>query len=530
METALEMDVLLVSSAGVQSMKIVDKQQLEKLYLEELVPLDFICKELHITIETLRYNLNYYSLSRDTSKMRSIKQSERYKKQRETLDSCIDPEEIKRFYIDENHTYQEVIDKYGITGWSLDIFLRENGIKKSRKQSASLVLKSKYEKAGGKEAYDKAVHDKIVEGVSSKYGSYDAYKEHLSKKCKEAWGTELKERQADWIKNNYHNSPEKLEHAKEVRAKTNLERYGVPNTYSLAEFTANSKYNLKFASMLDACGVSYEQEFSLKLTDGHLYRYDFKCGNTLIELNPWPFHNTTFTPSGASVVSKNYHRDKTHFAIDNGYRVINVWDWDSLDKVVNLLKTRDKVFARKCVVREVNKVDAVEFIETNHLQGYSLDKVRLGLYCNNELVSIMTFGKPRYSKKYEWELVRYCSSKNVVGGALKLFKHFLSQYKPKSIVSYCDTSKFTGSVYKELGFEEVSTSISKHWYNINTKKHILDSSLRMKGFDILLGEQYGYFGKGTSNEELMRQHGFVEIYDAGQTTYRYKGDNDNVYI
>ena len=41
----------------------------------------------------------------------------------------------------------------------------------------------------------------------------------------------------------------------------------------------------------------------------------------------------------------------------------------------------------------------------------------------------------------------------------------------------------------------------------------------MKGFDLLFGDEYGCFGKGTSNEELMRAHGFVEIYDAGQTTY-----------
>ena len=78
---------------------------------------------------------------------------------------------------------------------------------------------------------------------------------------------------------------------------------------------------------------------------------------------------------------------------------------------------------------------------------------------------------------------------------------------------------FRGDVYTSLRFSGVGTSVSKYWYNINTHKHILDSSLRMKGFDLLFGDEYGCFGKGTSNEELMRAHGFVEIYDAGQTTY-----------
>ena len=55
----------------------------------------------------------------------------------------------------------------------------------------------------------------------------------------------------------------------------------------------------------------------------------------------------------------------------------------------------------------------------------------------------------------------------------------MKQYDPQSIVSYCDKSKFRGDIYTSLGFSEV----------------------------------------GTINKELMRAHGFVEIYDAGQTTY-----------
>ena len=41
----------------------------------------------------------------------------------------------------------------------------------------------------------------------------------------------------------------------------------------------------------------------------------------------------------------------------------------------------------------------------------------------------------------------------------------------------------------------------------------------MKGFDKLFGEVYGTYGKGTPNDELMRQHDFVEIWDAGQAVY-----------
>ena len=48
--------------------------------------------------------------------------------------------------------------------------------------------------------------------------------------------------------------------------------------------------------------------------------------------------------------------------------------------------------------------------------------------------------------------------------------------------------------------------------------HITDNLLRQRGFDQLFGTSYG---KGTSNRELMLEHGFVEIYDAGQSVYEW---------
>ena len=135
------------------------------------------------------------------------------------------------------------------------------------------------------------------------------------------------------------------------------------------------------------------------------------------------------------------------------------------------------------------------------------------------LVEVMTFGKPRYNKKYEYELLRLCTHKDytITGGSEKLFKYFIEQYNPSSIISYCDKSKFTGNVYGRLGFKlSGEAKPSKHWYNIQTNQHITDNLLRQRGFDQLFGTNYG---KGTSNEMLMIEHGFVEVYDCGQSTY-----------
>lgn len=108
------------------------------------------------------------------------------------------------------------------------------------------------------------------------------------------------------------------------------------------------------------------------------------------------------------------------------------------------------------------------------------------------------------------------TKESIVGGADKLFNYFIQNYQPQSIVSYCDTSKFEGAVYKKLGFEYLTTTLSSHWYNLKTEQHILDSLLRSRGFDQLFGTNYG---KGTSNKELIIQHGFLEVVDSGQSTY-----------
>ena len=249
------------------------------------------------------------------------------------------------------------------------------------------------------------------------------------------------------------------------------------------------------------------------------YSYDFKVGNNLIEIDPWITHNSTVSPFGTPK-DKNYHFEKSRVARENGYRCIHVFDWDDFNKIIPLLKDRPSVYARKCRVAEIeDKKYIKEFVNKYHIQGYANCSIAIGLFYKNDLVSVLTFGKPRYNKHFQYELVRYCSSHNVIGGVEKLFSYFIKNYNPESIISYCDLSKFKGDTYEKLGFKLKAIASSRHWYNPKMEKHITDNFLRQRGFDQLFGDIFGRYGKGTSNDELMREHGFVEIYDAGQATY-----------
>lgn len=313
--------------------------------------------------------------------------------------------------------------------------------------------------------------------------------------------------------------PMQSEEVKERVKQTCQEKYGVPWACMRPEArigSNNSEPNRRFAEILGQYDVLYKREFHIGL-----YSYDFRVGDILIEINPSWTHNTLWSPFGdhSPRVTEDYHQKKSLLAEQHGFHCIHIFDWDDPYKITqNFLIKKERIYARKCkVVRVVGKL-CNSFLSSYHLQGgcHGHD-IKLGLLYQNELVSLMTFGKPRYNKNYEYELLRYCSSKLVIGGAKKLFKHFIQDYHPTSIVSYCDRSKFQGEVYKNIGFILSTKGVpTKHWYSSEENRHITSNLLRQMGYDQLFKENHG---KGTSNEELIIQRGYLPIYDCGQDTY-----------
>lgn len=276
---------------------------------------------------------------------------------------------------------------------------------------------------------------------------------------------------------------------------------------------AKSKVNKKWKEFLNIT----EEEFSIDS-----FSYDLKKDNILIEINPTITHNSTLSIfSDDKPKDKLYHKNKSKLASQNGYRCIMVWDWDDPNKIKDILIGKEILYAKNLIVKEVNKKDCDIFLHNYHIQNScNNQQIRLGLFTkDNELIEIMTFGKPRYNKNYEYELLRLCTKNNkkVVGGSEKLFKHFIKNYKPKSIISYCDMSKFTGEVYLKLGFIlKKEGNPSKHWYNKKTNQHFTDNLVRQQGVNRLLNMK---LDKGISNEQIMIDNGFLEIYDCGQNTY-----------
>lgn len=203
--------------------------------------------------------------------------------------------------------------------------------------------------------------------------------------------------------------------------------------------------------------------------------------------------------------------------------VIVIYPWDDLRKVAKLVNTSSALYARKLEVVVLSKSTADKFCAKYHLQGACRGVTfAVGLVIPKSpkptLVAVMTFGKPRYNKNYDLELLRLCFSANVVGGTQKMWKHARSHLSG-SLISYCDLAKFKGTIYSALGFSRSRRPRpSRHWYNEVTGQRVSDNLLRQRGFSQLVRTKEVY-AKGDSNELLMKAHGFVPILDCGQVTF-----------
>jgi len=221
---------------------------------------------------------------------------------------------------------------------------------------------------------------------------------------------------------------------------------------------------------------------------------------------------------------RNYHQKKTKHFLDRDIRIIHIWEDEWIYKNViqksmisnMLIKTTTRIFARKCDIIELFDNNIIrEFLNNNHIQGYNKTiKKSLGLICDGELVSIMTFDKSEGRKKMlesGWNLSRFCnkSEHTIVGGASKLLKHFIDMNKAERIISYADMSWSNGNLYKKLGFDKISESKPDYSYIINGKrKH--KSSYRKSKLKLEVS---------MTESQYMKESGHLRIYDCGKMKF-----------
>ena len=233
--------------------------------------------------------------------------------------------------------------------------------------------------------------------------------------------------------------------------------------------------------------------------------------------------------SDLTLNDKKYHLNKTLKCEKQNIQLIHIFEDEWINKqeiVKNKLKnllglSTEKIYARNCKIRELLSQEKKYFLNMYHIQGDDKSSIKIGLFYENDLVAVMTFGNRRVAmgkkstEKGEYELLRYATSKNVVGGAGKLLSYFIKNYQPKKIVSYADRRWSQGNLYEKLGFELVSKTPLNYWYikglsrihRFNFRKNVLSKKL-----EIFSGE--------LTEWQNMQLNGYDRIWDCGSLKYR----------
>lgn len=407
----------------------------------------------------------------------------------------------------------------------------------------------------------KDVLKKIENSFIEKYGanpfSLDSIKERIKKTCLEKYGTEYSLSGKSPVRKRINENKEK--EFNEKYRDLNITYYNPKKwgecriicdlcgiEYEISKWNLHQRYQAKtiqctlcnplgsdtetfieafVKSILNELEISYVEKSRKVLEDGKELDIYIPDLNIAIETNGIFWHSDSYK-------SVDYHKSKTDDCVRKGIKLIQIMEDEIFNipeitrsRIISILsKTNKTIWARKCVIQEVNKKESSDFLMKNHTQGSCGSSYNIGLYFESELVSLMSFGKLRKSlgslhKEGTWELLRFCNKieTEVTGGASKLMKKFIVEKLPDKIISYCDRRwSPTGDLYKKLGFEFIHNTNPNYWYYRNNSYQKYHRFNFRK--DVLIKE--GFDPKKTEFE-IMNERKFIRVYDCGSSKWEF---------
>jgi hypothetical protein len=210
------------------------------------------------------------------------------------------------------------------------------------------------------------------------------------------------------------------------------------------------------------------------------------------------------------------HYNKFDIAANKGVLLLQFFEHEWLYKqeiVKSIIKNKlglcTKISARSCKVYNIPASEANEFYTANHLQGSRNASINLCLKIGDVIYSCMSFSKHH---TYQYELIRYASflGHSVRGGASRLFKHFVREEQPRSIMSYADRRYSNGGLYRALGFSLITTTKPGYGYVKGSNFYSRQVFQKHKQHDLL-----DIFNPELSEPVNMFNNGYRRIWDAG---------------
>ncbi len=220
-------------------------------------------------------------------------------------------------------------------------------------------------------------------------------------------------------------------------------------------------------------------------------------------------------------ITRNYHNNKYKECERLGIQLITIFSnfWKFKKEIVqNILMqkiglAKHSIYARDTLIKTVSTVDARDFLNKTHIQGYTPATYRYGLYNKDILVAIMTFGNRAGIGKRDnsIELIRFSSLGRVVGGASKLLKQFRKEVPDLNIISYSDNEWSDGNLYNVLGFTLEKELPPSYWYFTPRSEKWFHRYNFAKHKLIKLG-----YDKNKTEREITKEMGLLKLWDCGK--------------
>ncbi len=353
---------------------------------------------------------------------------------------------------------------------------------------------------------------KAVDTIKKKYSNDDLNKKRIK--------TNLIKFGTDW--------PSQSKQFKENIKNNNINKYGVSNVMQVEEFKkanqdayAVTMQNNNYRSKGESEVASFISDLGFKVTTGFL---DFKqfdiiieSKKIIIEFNGLLWHSN-FNPK----INYNYHLNKTKIANKHGYRLIHIFDleWENKKEIIKsfirsaLGVNTDRVAARKCEIKKVNKQEAREFLDKNHLLGSCAWSYCYGLYEKNQLISLITLGKHHRGTDTRLVLSRFANIRgvNVQGGLSRLCKHASNLHG--ELITWIDLRLATTKNWEKSGWT-VETTLPPDYFYYDNKNHKITSKQSRK--KSLVGTPAGM----TEREHATKDRLYV-VYDCGKARLSFK--------
>lgn len=346
--------------------------------------------------------------------------------------------------------------------------------------------------------------------------------------------------------------------------KTNIERYGSPNAMQSVESrtklskTLFEKRNLKqgFTPLFknwegnlvehnwrhDSCNTEFFYTGAIpKCPKCKFSAEEFKLINFLTEIgsnfitcdrkqiNPYeldfyfPAEKIAIEINGIFWHHENSHclplLKKTQLAKEKGIQLLHFWDFEINENfeavcsiILSKLNLNKRVFARNTTVQQISATDAKLFLSEYHLQGFNHAKCHIGIFFENNLIGVASYGKSRFSKNADSELIRFACLPGItiVGGLSKTISKAHSILKFNRLISYADIRISNGGAYSVIGFKKIAVTKPNYFYFKSGKKIQRYSAMKHK-----LNQILEKFDPTLTEKQNMENNGWLKCNDCG---------------